>query len=64
MDAVTIRERVRELREEIAEINRLNKEYRHLTRASMTEVGQYSHRRDRLIAISLELAALKKEKAA
>jgi len=64
MDAVTIRERVRELREEIAEINRLNKEYRQLTWASMTEVEKYSHRRDRLIAISLVLAGLKKEKAA
>jgi hypothetical protein len=64
MDVVTLQERVRELREEIAEIRRLNYEYRQRTSHSMTEIKMYSYRRDRLVAISRELAALKKEKAA
>jgi len=64
MDGAILRERVRELREEIAEINRLNQEYRQRRGHSMTEATKYSDRRNRLVAIALELAALKKEQAA
>jgi len=63
MDVVTLQERVRELREEIAEIRRLNYEYRQRTSHSMTEIKMYSYRRDRLVAIARELAALNEQVA-
>jgi hypothetical protein len=63
MDGVTVRERVRELREEIAQINRLNKEYRQRSHHSVTEIKMYSYRRDRLVAIARELAALNEQVA-
>jgi hypothetical protein len=64
MPGATLRERVRELREEIEEIRRLNQEYRQQRGHSITEREKYSERANRLVAIALELARLKKEKAA
>jgi len=62
MDGATLRERVRELREEIAEINRLNQEYRQRRGHRMTEREEYSERRNRLAAIALELAVLRESR--
>ena len=59
-----LQERVRKLREEIAEINRLNKLHKHTPRPSMIEIRKNLERRDRLVAIALELADLKKKQVA
>jgi len=64
MDGATLRDRVRALRQEIAGIRRLNYEYRQRTSHSMTEREKYSERRNRLLTIAQELAALKKGQAA
>jgi len=53
----SIRQRVNLLREEIAEISRLNEEYFHITH---TQAAQNTHRerRDRLEQILIELKSL------